>query len=139
MERNIRQLFNLRNQNLPQYPSLSYALSISFPDKPRPVGQYIQISARGVARGRSPNLNTKPLKISIGFFLSELLYHLIPQRQLANLQLIPRGRVIRRLRLKRAPRGRKRFLAIFLLWENLLPNSSSRSGTEHSVEELRML
>ena len=39
-----------------------------------------QISARNVARRRSPDLDTKLPQYPFGFFLSELFYHLIPQR-----------------------------------------------------------
>src|SRR3972149_954081 len=88
MERYIRQLFSLRKRKSAAISIIESRFVNLFPRQTPPVGRYIQISARSIARRHSANLNTKLRKESFGFFLSKLPHHLIPQRRLANLLLV---------------------------------------------------
>ena len=92
-------LFDLRKQNSAAISIKSLAVVNHIGGQTPPPGRYIQISARGIARRRSANLHTKLPKESFGFFLSELPYHLLPQRRFANVLLInPRHLIERRRR-----------------------------------------
>jgi hypothetical protein len=90
----------------------------------------IQISARGVARQCSTNLNTKFPKEAFSFFLSELSYHLIPQRGITNLLLITVGHVREEKRDKSNLTGVfEKFVLVFSLINLFLVGGSLRRAS----------